>query len=63
MLTEEQGIQAIMALQAGADIVETEEQAKAGWNKMSEWEKRRTENVHRIICGGFEEEKEEEETL
>ena len=55
MLTEERGIKAIIALQAVDGIVESEEQAKAGWNGMANWEKEQTEAAHKIVCGGFKE--------
>lgn len=58
MLTEEQGIKAIIALQAKADIVESEEQAKAGWNSMSDGNKVATELAHKAVCGGFKDEEE-----
>ncbi len=56
MLSEEKGIEAIIALQAKADIAESEEQAKTGWNGMSDDDKEETERAHKIICGGFKEE-------
>jgi len=55
MLTEELGIKAIIALQATAGVVETDVQAKAGWNAMSDSEKENTEAAHRVVCGGFKE--------
>ncbi len=58
MLTEEQGIKAVMELQALGGIEWTEEQAKAGWNGMAEWEKGQTEAAHKTVCGGFKEEDE-----
>jgi len=57
MLSEEQGIQAIIELQAKAGVVETREQAKAGWENMLESEKVNTEYAYTIICGGFKKEK------
>jgi hypothetical protein len=53
MLDEEQGIKAIIALQAVGGDQETEEQAKEGWNRMSDTEKVSTEIAHRMVCGGF----------
>jgi len=53
-LTEEQGIQAIMALQKLVGASETEEQAKAGWNSMSEWDKWNTQCAHETLCGRFD---------
>lgn len=49
MLSEDEGIKAIIALQAIAGIVETEEQAKTEWNNMSDVEKRKTERYHQMI--------------
>jgi len=56
MLSEEQGIKAIIALQAVAGITETEEKAKKGWDSFSESGKKQTELAHKIVCGGFPEE-------
>lgn len=56
MLTEEQGIKAIIDLQAFADITESEEKAKQGWNKMDDSTKEQTEMMHKMMCGGFSEE-------
>ncbi len=53
MLSEEQGIKAIIELQAVAGIVESEKQAKAGWNGFSDYEKENTEAAHKVVCGGF----------
>lgn len=53
MLSEKQGIKAIIALQAVAGIVESEEQAKEGWNGFSDYEKANTEAAHIVMCGGF----------
>ena len=55
MLSEEKGIKAIIDLQKTAGIIETEEQAKKGWNAMSEHAKTQTELAHRSVCGGFPE--------
>ena len=55
MLSEEKGIKAIIDLQKTAGIIETEEQAKKGWNSMSEHAKTQTELAHRAVCGGFPE--------
>lgn len=52
-LTDEQGIQAIIALQKMAGINETEDQARTGWNAMSKFDKQQTEDAHRSLCGGF----------
>lgn len=42
-MTREQGIQAIIALQAFVGIVETREQAERGWDAMDERERKQTE--------------------
>lgn len=54
MLTEEQGIKAIIDLQKLAGIDEPEERAKKAWDSFSELDKKQTENAHKIFCGGFE---------
>ena len=46
MLSEEEGINAIIKLQAMAGIVESEEKAKIGWNNMADWEKNQTEQAY-----------------
>lgn len=51
MLSEDEGIKAIIALQAIAGIVETEEQAKTEWNNMSDVEKGKTERYYQMIEG------------
>ncbi len=56
MLTEEQGIKAIIDLQKFADITEPEDIAKRQWNKMNNSAKKQTEAMHKMICGGFPEE-------
>lgn len=53
MLNEEQGIKAIIALQTMVGVTETEEQAKKGWDMMSDFDKKQTENAHHILLGGF----------
>ncbi len=53
MLTDEQGAQAIIALQDTMDIEESLEDAKVGWDAMSEADKLNTEHAHEIMCGGF----------
>jgi len=53
MLSEEKGIKAIIALQGEVGIVESEEDAKIGWNNMSKSEKLQTEAAHKMVCGGF----------
>lgn len=53
MLDEEQGIKAIIALQTMVGITETEDQAKKGWNIMSDFDKKQTEAAHKVLLGGF----------
>ena len=57
MLTREQGIKAIIALQAAGGVTESEEEAAKGWDKMSERSRKTTEEAHAAVCGGFGEEK------
>ena len=54
MLTEEQGIKAIIELQKAGGVTESEEDAKKGWNAMSDSDKRSTEDAHKVFCGGFD---------
>ncbi len=56
MLTDEQGIQAIIALQKMGGVDETKEQAAKGWMAMSEKDRINTEFAHKAVCGGFPEE-------
>jgi len=56
MLSEKQGIQAIIALQASGGVTESKEKAKMGWSYMSDHEKTQTEIAHKMVCGGFQEE-------
>lgn len=49
---EEDGIQAIIALQGMAGIEESVEQARAGWRSMSDHEKQVTTDTYRMIFGG-----------
>jgi hypothetical protein len=51
---EEDGIQAIIALQGMADIKESVEQARAGWRSMTEREKHITTDTYRMIFGSPE---------
>lgn len=53
MLSDEQGAQAIIALQAMAGITEPQETAEANWANFSETDKLQTESAHKIFCGGF----------
>jgi hypothetical protein len=57
MLSEEQGIKAIIALQAVGGVKEPEEKAKSAWNSFGEQEKIATESAHKVMCGGFSKEK------
>jgi len=54
MLSEEQGVKAIIALQACVGVTESEEKAKAGWERMTDSERRSTEAAHKAVCGGFD---------
>lgn len=51
-LQEEKGIRAIVALQALVGIIETEEQAKKGWQAMRDYEKEKTLAIHAMLIGG-----------
>lgn len=55
MLSEDQGVKAIIALQKMAGITETEEEARDNWNKFSKTDKLQTESAHKTFCGGFPE--------
>lgn len=48
--TEEQGIQAIIDLQALAGKVGSKEQATKGWNSMSKYDKLNTTAAHKLFC-------------
>lgn len=48
---EAEGIKAIIALQAAAGIEEPEEKARAGWRGMQDWEKAKTLEVYKMVCG------------
>jgi len=56
MLSEDQGVKAIIALQKMAGIDEPEEKARTNWNNLKDWEKKSTESAHSLFCGGFPEE-------
>ena len=56
MLSDEQGAQAIIALQAMAGITETEEKARNSWNKFTDFQKDQTRLAHIHTCGGFKDE-------
>lgn len=54
-ITEEHGIKCIIALQSMGGVVETEEQAKAGWASMSESDRKTTVDVHQRMFGDSDE--------
>ena len=58
--TREQGIQAIIDLQASIGITESKEKATAGWDNLSPSERRSTEQAHEVVCGGFKKESEKD---
>ena len=49
-MTREDGIQAIIELQALAGIEETRERAEAGWNAMTLAEQQKTILFHKVMC-------------
>lgn len=53
MLTEEQGIKAIQALQKVMGIDEPYDTAKRNWRTMSVRDKENTAKMHTMVCGGF----------
>lgn len=50
MYSRDEGIQAIIELQALAGIAESPEKAGLGWDGMSPTQRLTTENVHRVVC-------------
>ena len=56
MLTEDQGVRAIIALLEKVGNEESEERARANWRTFTKYEKENTEAAHRVLCGGFESE-------
>jgi len=52
--TEDQGVEAIIALQKMGGIVEPEERARKNWNLFSEYDKRNTMNWYDWMCKGGE---------
>lgn len=52
MLDEEEGIKAIIALQAMAGVQESEEKARKGWNSMNDIAKQSTEDAYNMFCKG-----------
>jgi len=51
--SREDGIKAIIALQAYVDIVESVDEATTGWDDMDEHAKKSTTDAHKAVCGGF----------
>lgn len=51
-MDEQKGIEAIIYLQSLARVPETEEEAKAGWNAMSDSEKAVTLKMYEIFTQG-----------
>jgi hypothetical protein len=56
MLEDEQGIQAIIELQAIGGVIEPKERATINWANMTDVDKQKTEDAHLIFCGGFDKE-------
>ncbi len=50
MLTEEEGIKAIVKLQAVTGIEEPEERARKAWEHFTDKEKEQTETVYNLMC-------------
>ena len=50
MLTNEEGIKAIIKLQAIANIEEPEERARKVWENFTDEEKEQTEAIYNILC-------------
>lgn len=53
MLSDEQGAQAIIDLQATVGITETKEEAEIGWSRMRDIDKVNTELAHKLLGGEF----------
>jgi len=53
MLTEKQGIKAIIDLMILIGTKESYASAKLGWKSMSDNEKEQIELAHKRMCGGF----------
>lgn len=49
-MNEQEGIKAIIALQAMAGITESEEDAKKGWQSMSKYERDITLSAYRMFA-------------
>ena len=50
MSIRDDGIQAIIDLQAAAGIEETKAQAEKGWDAMSLFEQEQTILAHKVVC-------------
>lgn len=50
-ITEEEGIQMIIALQKVVGVKETKKQTRAGWRAMSKLERQQTAMAHKTVCG------------
>ncbi len=50
MLSDEEGIKAIIYLQKMVNIEETEESARKGWESFTDEEKEQTEAVYNMLC-------------
>jgi len=50
-LTEEEGIKAIVKLQAVGGIEESEERARIGWSRMGEADRAQTMAMYRLVMG------------
>ena len=55
MLSEDQGVEAIIALQKLAGVFEPKKEARENWKRFSDTEKSQTESAHKTFCGGFPE--------
>jgi len=51
MLTEKEGVDAIIKLQAMVGITEPEEKARHNWRNMVTWEKQATEDAYNLCFG------------
>lgn len=49
-VSEAEGIKAIIDLQDFAGVIETEEQARAGWQAMDAGERAHTIRMHKLFC-------------
>ena len=55
MLTDEQGVKAIIELQALVGVKEPHEKAEASWALMSEEHRKQTEYIHKVVVEAYEE--------